>query len=88
MKAGNVVVFATSFLDDLSTEPPGSGEGVRLLGELADSSAGKVKVTYNCDRDPSRLLTPQELAGVRAVIADLETYPASLLEQVGPKGGA
>ncbi len=87
MKAGNVVVFATSFLDDLSTEPPGSGEGVRLLGELADSSAGKVKVTYNCDRDPSRPLTPQELAGVRAVIADLETYPASLLERVGPKGG-
>ncbi|MFP4303027.1 MAG: NAD(P)-dependent oxidoreductase [Spirochaetaceae bacterium] len=87
MNGGNIVVFATSFLDDLPTEPPGVGEGVRLLEELSDGSEGKVKVTYNCDRDPTEPLTPRELAGVRAVIADLEHYPASLLAEVGPKGG-
>lgn len=87
MKSGNILVLATSFLDDLATNPPEAGEGVRLLSELADDSGGSLRVEYNCDRDPSTPLSPQELAGVRAVIADLERYDASLLAEVGPAGG-
>lgn len=83
--AQKVVVFATSFLDDLATQPPGTGEGQRTLEENAKSLGFSLE--FRCDRDPHKPLEPGEFEDVVAVIADLEEYTPELLSAVGPKGG-
>jgi D-3-phosphoglycerate dehydrogenase / 2-oxoglutarate reductase len=82
-----VLVLATSFLDDPVTAHPNAGAARRLLDTAAAESAGRWRVIYRCDRSPLTPLTTEELAGVTAVIADLERYPADLLHTVGPAGG-
>ena len=86
-RSGKVVVFATSFLDELMTSPADAGEGRRILDELVEQSAGGVQVEYRCERDRAQPMTAEELAGARAVIADLETYDAPLLSRVGRTAG-
>jgi len=83
--AEKIVVFATSFRDELSTKPPGTGEAGKNL-EKAAAELG-YEVDYRCDRDPLAPLTPAELDGVVATIADLEEYSPELLATVGPSGG-
>jgi D-3-phosphoglycerate dehydrogenase len=81
--ADRIVVFATSFLDELATHPNGEHEGKQTLERLEEESEGRLRVEYRCDRDPQTALDPSELSGVRGVIADLERYDRSLLSQVG-----
>ncbi len=83
--ARKVVVFATSFLDDLVTRPPGHGEAKKKLEEGAAKLG--IEVEYRCDRDPLKPLEPAELEDVVAVIADLEEYSPELLAAVGPAAG-
>lgn len=80
-----VIVFATSFLDELITHPPLEHEGARILGEL-EADTG-VRIDYRCERLPSRPLTPAELDDAVAVIADLERYEGPLLSEVGAGAG-
>jgi len=80
-----LVVFATSFLDPLDTHPDGEGRGKAILDELEQS--GVCTVEYRCTRDPRAALTPPDLDGVTAVIADLELYEESLLSKVGVGSG-
>lgn len=82
-----VVVFATSFLDELQTHPPNECAGHDLLAGLRDSAGRPVRVEYRCDRDPGRPMTAAELEGVEAVIADLERYDAALFESCGVGAG-
>ncbi len=83
----NILVLATSFLDEFLTIDPSEKSGSKVLEDLKDHHGAKV--TYRCDRDPSRELTPEELEGITAVIADLERYDKDLLAKVGiGKGGA
>ena len=83
--AQKVVVFATSFLDDLATQPPGTGEAQRTLAENAGSLGFSLE--YRCDRDPHKPLEAGEFQDVVAVIADLEEYTPDILFQIGPKSG-
>lgn len=85
--AEKIVVFATSYLDELASKPEGADDGAKLLERVAGESGGRLEVEYRCDRDPATPLDPAELEGVRAVIADLERYDRALLEQVGEKAG-
>jgi D-3-phosphoglycerate dehydrogenase len=78
-----VVVFASSFLDELQTAPPEAGEGARLLERLKSDSDDRIVIEYRCDRDPQQALVSEELQDVLAVIADLERYPRQLLDVVG-----
>ena len=87
MKPGKIVVFGTSFLDELPTDPPGKGEADAILSTLKADSGGALEVEYRTERDPADPLTPEELSGARAVIADLERYDGELLMAVGPRGG-
>ena len=91
METQQVVVFATSFLDEPVAEVPHAGAGVKLLAALqaADGGVpgGAVRVEYRCERSPSQPLAPGELEAVTAVIADLERYPADLLRAVGVGAG-
>jgi D-3-phosphoglycerate dehydrogenase len=80
-----VIVFATSFLDELITHPPHEGEGKRILDEL-EADTG-IRIDYRCERDPAVALEPTELEGARAVIADLERYDERLLASVGAGAG-
>lgn len=82
-----ILVFATSFNDDLPTRPPHAGEGAQILNRLAGESGGKLTVEYRCDRDPHQPLDAAELEAAVAVIADLEHYTRDLLESVGTRGG-
>ncbi len=87
MPKNKVVVFATSFLDDLATHPQNEHTGRALLSSLADRDDNPVEVEFRCDRDPGTPMTASELDGVVAVIADLETYDAELLASVGVNAG-
>lgn len=51
------------------------------MEELADRYS--LELEFRCDRNPFDPLTPDELEGVVAVIADLEKYDAELLRTVG-----
>lgn len=86
--ADKIVVFATSYLDDLPSTPQDADDGAKLLERVAAESGGKLEIEYRCDRTPNEPLRPEELQNVRAVIADLEHYDRSLLEQVGAKRGS
>ena len=79
----NVLVLATSFLDDLMTHPTEEGKARRMLDELAEASGGGIEIEYRCDRDRTKPLTAKELDGVVAVISDLELYQRELLGAVG-----
>jgi phosphoglycerate dehydrogenase-like enzyme len=82
-----IVVFATSYLDNIATDPSGADEGVRILERVAAESGGELAVEYRCERDPNKALQASELDEVRAVIADLERYDGELLQRVGRKAG-
>ena len=84
---GHIVVHATTFLDPLPTHPPEAGEGRRLLDEIEHASGGSLRVVYRCNRLPAEPLTPSELEGAVAVIADLERWDAPLLSAVGKGAG-
>ncbi len=86
-KNGKVIVFATSFLDEPVTELYESDRPRRLLEEAA--ARHQMKIDYRCTRKPSEPLSPEELEGAVAVIADLERYNDELLQQVGAgRGGS
>ncbi len=80
-----IIVFATSFLDELITHPPEEGTGKGLL-DVLESETG-VRIDYRCERNPAEPLTAAELEGATAVIADLEHYDAELLGKVGVGAG-
>jgi phosphoglycerate dehydrogenase-like enzyme len=80
-----VIVFATSFLDELITHPPHDGDGKRILDAL-EAETG-IRIDYRCERDPGEPLDPGELRGAVAVIADLERYEEQLLSAVGAGAG-
>ncbi len=82
-----ILVFATSFLDELLTHPKEEGQAKRILNKLADTSNGEIEIEYKIDRNPTRPLLAEELKNVTAVIADLEVYDRALLEKVGLKNG-
>ncbi|WP_455382779.1 NAD(P)-dependent oxidoreductase [Salinispira pacifica] len=87
MATRKVVVFATSFLDELRTHPEDEGAGRKILSELERETDGSITVEYRCDRDPGRPVAPDELTDVVAIIADLERYGADLLRSAGRKAG-
>ncbi len=76
-----VLVFATSFLDELTSHPSGEGEPARLLEEAARQAS--VDIEYRCDRNPSEPVTHEEIQGAIAVIADLEPWESALLRRAG-----
>lgn len=80
-----VIVFATSFLDELITDPPDASAGRSIL-EALETDTG-IRIDYRCERDPAEPLSPSELEGAVAVIADLETYGEELLSQAGVGAG-
>ncbi|MCF7949284.1 MAG: hypothetical protein K9M94_11915 [Spirochaetia bacterium] len=81
-----IVVFATSFQDELLTHPEGEGEPARQLQQAAKRNA--LELEFRCDRNPGTPPTAEELKGVVALIADLEKWDRGLLEKVGRcKGG-
>jgi len=80
-----IIVFATSFLDNLLTNPPEEGKAVKDLEEAAKQAY--ITVDFKCDRNPSEPLTQDEIEGAVAIIADLEVYSRELLLQVGPQNG-
>jgi phosphoglycerate dehydrogenase-like enzyme len=82
-----ILVFATSYLDELITHPKEEGKGRRLLDDLAAGSGGKIAVEYRCDRDMRDPMTPEELVRTAALISDLELYAPELLEKVGAANG-
>lgn len=84
MSKQKIIVFATSFSDELFTMPDRTGEAARRLEEAAERSGYSVE--YRCDRDPSQPLEPEELEETAAVIADLERYDRELLAAVGAGG--
>lgn len=87
MQKKRVVVFASSFLDELKTAPPETRKGEELLANLAEDRGRAVEVEFRCDRNPRTAPTVDELNGVTAVIADLEPYSRDLLESVGTGRG-
>ncbi len=82
-----VVVFATSFLDELVTHPREEGEGKKILDGLEKHPGLSVRVEYRCDRNTLEPVDPAELQGVQAVIADIEDYDATVLSHAGIKAG-
>ncbi len=80
-----VLIFATSFLDELLTHPEGEGRAMEMLKNLEKDH--NIIVEYRCNRNPSKPLEEQELDSVIAVIADLEKYRRELLSKVGVKAG-
>lgn len=87
MQTKRVVVFASSFLDELKTNPPEARKGEELLRGMSAAAGSEIQVEYRCDRDPRTRLSEAELRGVNAVIADLEHYPKDLLDIVGVGAG-
>lgn len=81
-----VLVFATSFLDDLKTHPKDEGKAKNMLDELAGKSDGEIKIEYRCNRNPLEPLRTEEFENVVAVIADLEKYDREFLSKVGKAG--
>ena len=82
-----VVVFATSFLDELVSHPADEGKAKEMLDELEKKFADEIEVEYRCDRNPDEPLTEAELENVVAVIADLEKYDREILSKAGKKAG-
>ncbi len=80
-----IIVFATSFLDELVTHPSGEGRAKKLLLDAA--SRHGIEVDFRYDRDPSVPMSAEELDRAVAVIADLEEYDEALLSRVGPSAG-
>jgi len=80
-----IVVFATSFQDELLTHPAEEGEPAQLLQQAAERNS--LELEFRCDRNPGTLPTAEELEGVVALIADLEKWDRGLLEQVGKARG-
>ena len=80
-----IVVFATSFSDELVTHPEGEGEPARELQAAAERNF--LDLEFRCSRNPAVPLTVEELEGVVAVIADLEIWDRELLERAGKNGG-
>ncbi|MDZ7792987.1 MAG: NAD(P)-dependent oxidoreductase [Spirochaetia bacterium] len=81
-----IVVFATSFQDELLTHPEGEGEPARQLRQAAEGNS--LELDFRCDRNPGTPPSAEELKAVVALIADLEKWDRRLLEQVGQaKGG-
>lgn len=81
-----IVVFATSFQDELLTHPDGEGEPALQLRQAAERNS--LELEFRCDRNPGTPPTAAELEAVTAIIADLEKWDRGLLEQVGrAKGG-
>ncbi len=78
---GKVIVFAASYLDEPVTESPEAGVARRILEAAAAENGAEVE--YRCSRNPADPLTPEELDGAVAVIADLERYDHELLQKVG-----
>ncbi|MCF6270445.1 MAG: hypothetical protein L3J41_12085 [Melioribacteraceae bacterium] len=82
-----ILVLATSFLDDLLSNPKDEGKAKQMLADLEAKFSDTIKVIYRCDRNPEEPLAIEELENVIAVIADLEVYDRTLLSQVGIKMG-
>ncbi|MCG8478918.1 MAG: hypothetical protein MI724_07475 [Spirochaetales bacterium] len=80
-----IVVFATSFLDELVTHPAGEGEPARLLEEAARRNS--LAIEFRCSRSPLQAMTAEEIEGAVAVIADLERWDAPVLAAVGRGNG-
>lgn len=80
-----IIVFSTSFLDELLTHPPEEGRARALLEEAAERN--NLELEFRCGRSPLVPMTTEELEGATAVIADLEVYDASVLSAVGVKNG-
>jgi phosphoglycerate dehydrogenase-like enzyme len=83
--AKKIVVFATSFTDELVTHPEGEGQPLRMLQEVARKQ--DMSLELRTDRNPGEPLSEEELDGAVAVIADLETYSEELLGKVGRGAG-
>ncbi|MFC1562739.1 NAD(P)-dependent oxidoreductase, partial [candidate division KSB1 bacterium] len=75
------------FLDELITHPNEEGKAKQMLDELAVDSNGEIEIVYRCDRNPEEPLQIEELEGVTAVIADLESYDREILSKAGIKAG-
>jgi len=80
-----IIVFATSFLDELTTHPADEGRAADMLKEAAQRHG--LELEFRCHRNPSEPLREEELEDAVAVIADLERYDAELLRRVGPAAG-
>jgi len=80
-----MIVFATSFLDELLTHPEGEGKARAALEDAAKRNS--LKLEFRCDRNPLHPMTEEELQDAVAVIADLELYSPELLAGVGRKNG-
>ncbi len=80
-----IVVFATSFSDELFTMPDHTGEAAERLARSAHESGFELEL--RSDRNPAEPLDPVELESTLAVIADLETYDRELLSRVGRSAG-
>ena len=80
--SGTVLVLATSFRDDLQTNSIYKGEAEKLLKVIEERSGGRLTIEYRCGRNPKDELSPAELDGVVAVIADMEDYERPFLGEV------
>jgi D-3-phosphoglycerate dehydrogenase len=85
VKRPKILVFATSFTDELCTMPDRTGEAAARLEKAAAECSYEVEL--RSDRNPSAPLDPAELESAEAVIADLETYDRELLSKVGRGAG-
>ncbi len=82
-----VLVFATSFLDDLLSHPKDEGKAKQMLCDLEKKFKDEIEVVYRCDRNPEHPLQAEDFIDVIAVIADLEKYNRQLLSTISEKGG-
>jgi D-3-phosphoglycerate dehydrogenase len=80
-----VLIFATSFSDELITRPEGAGEPLAQLRSECERRG--VELELRTERNPAEPLRPKELEGAVAVIADLELYDEALLSKVGRGAG-
>lgn len=87
MSQKSIVIFASSFMDELETLPERSGAAYRALRTFADEADERYRVELRCDRDPLVPMTSGEIADAVAVIADLERYSEELLATVGSAHG-
>ncbi len=87
MSRKSIVVFASSFMDELETLPERSHAAYRALETFVAGSAERYRIELKCDRDPHDPVRREELSEAVGVIADLERYSAELLTEVGGAGG-
>lgn len=80
-----IVVFATSFMDELLTHPDGEGRPAKELQDAAKRNC--LDLEFRCTRNPAEPLSFKEVESVVAAIADLEIWNRELLEQVGTNSG-